>query len=70
MPPRCFQDALQDDAVLSFESEAGGLVVVSSFDLMARYVRISLAIVDRFFKERQVRFCYSASFNHPPFSSP
>jgi hypothetical protein len=64
-----FQDALQDDAVRSLDSGTGGLLLASSLDLVARYVCISLAIVDRFFMERQVRFCYSAFFNHPPFSS-
>jgi hypothetical protein len=61
----CFY-ALQDDAVHSFESGTGGLVVVSSLNLVAGYDRISLAIVHRFFNERQVRFCYSVFFNHPP----
>jgi hypothetical protein len=55
--------------VHSFESGTGGLVVVSSLDFVACYVRISLAIVDQFFKERQVHFCYSAFFDHPSFSS-
>jgi hypothetical protein len=71
--PRCLQDALQDalqdDALRSIESGTGALVVVSSLDLVACYVRISLAI-NQFFKECQVRFYYLAFFNHPPFSLP